>query len=224
MNQSQTNGFVKGSRRHVLIAFALLGLCGGLQAAEPATYESEAWLRAQFDAEGKLQTLEPQDESSQPAAVWSAIRERLAPAKITPPQVDGRPAVFRTGLRVALEVNRTGGDGAQVRIRGLQPTVLPLELSWVGYPEDLKRTPGWDGAVTIRCGVNPTGECGQVDVDLLPGMPDSVRKWARQSAAAWRFEVQQLNGQPVPGEYKLKVNLHTKDELPKRFIGKDQRL
>lgn len=224
MKQDRSIDFVKGSRRHVLIAGALLGMSAGLQAAEPETYESEAWLRAQFDAEGKLQMLEPQDEASQPAAVWSAIRERLAPAKITPPQVDGRPAVFRTGLRVALEVNRAGGAGAQVRIRGLQPTVLPLELNWLASPEDISRTPGWDGAVTIRCGVNPTGECGQVDVDLLPGMPDSLRKWARQSATSWRFEVQQLNGQPVPGEYQIKVNMYTRDALPKRFIGKDQRL
>ena len=39
-----------------------------------------------------------------------------------------------------------------------------------------------------------------------------------------RFEVQQLNGQPVPGEYQIKVNMYTRDALPKRFIGKDQRL
>ncbi|HLO94777.1 MAG TPA: energy transducer TonB [Burkholderiaceae bacterium] len=216
---------VGGPGRLALIAGALLGFCAALQ-AQPSTYEAEVWLRAQFDTQGRLQSLEPQDEATQPAAVWSAIQARLAPARITPPQVEGQPAALRTGLRVSLEVLRASTEQAQsqVRIRSLQPSVLPLEMSWLGYPDDVRRTPGWDGAVTIRCKVNIGGQCGSVEVEALPGMPDSVRRWARQSAQAWRFEAQQLNGQPVAGDYSVKVNLHTKDELPKRFIGKDQRL
>jgi hypothetical protein len=61
------------------------------------------------------------------------------------------------------------------------------------------------------------GRCRQIEVTALPGMPDSVRRFMRASLEGWVFEPQQLDGQPIEGEYTLRVQLNTLDDAPEDF-------
>ena len=48
-------------------------------------------------------------------------------------------------------------------------------------------------------------------------MPESVRKYAKASLEHWEFEPQRLDGQPIEGEYEVRIRLETVDGKPQDF-------
>ena len=73
------------------------------------------------------------------------------------------------------------------------------------------------GAVRATCTVGTEGRCTTIDVKALPGIPESVRRFAKASLEGWIFEPQQVNGKPIDGEYTLRLHLNTLDDLPQDF-------
>ncbi len=44
-------------------------------------------------------------------------------------------------------------------------------------------------------------------------MPKSVRRWARTTTEAWRFEPQTLNGKPIEGSHEITLLVTTAADL-----------
>ena len=84
-------------------------------------------------------------------------------------------------------------------------------------PYDVAQTAGWQGEVQALCTVGSKGRCTTIDVKALPGIPESVRRFARASLEGWTFEPQQVNGKPIDGEYTLRLQLNTLDDAPEDF-------
>ena len=200
--------------------------------AEPDTFSSKGrllvqveapsriWLDARFDKDGHVQALAPVNAAQQPASLWALLRQRLQGARIEPPQKDGQAADFHTGLWIQLEPQAAGDVAAEPRIQTLAPAPLPVKLAWLRAPREIETLPGWEGAVTVRCQVSVQGECQDIEVEALPGVPESVRRWARLSAKDWRFQPQALNDQAVEGLFVQSVRLRTRDDLPPESFGK----
>lgn len=85
------------------------------------------------------------------------------------------------------------------------------------YPRELLRTPGWEGGVQATCHVSPEGLCHKIDVQMLPGMPESVRRFAKASFEGWVFDAQRANDRPVEGQVSMRFSLHTRELFAKNF-------
>lgn len=200
------------------------GLClSGAMAMFPGAacagsdYALTVALDATFDPEGRLIQLQPHEEAEQPAAFWAVLRERLAAMKIAPLlDAAGQTVGFRTGLYVQVQVKSSDGGG-EVAIAGVSPGPLVLTRAFAGYPKDIAAATGWSGDVTARCTVGPQGQCGDVRVEVLPGMPDSVVRWARASLGLWRFRLPEVNGVAVSAPVTQNFHLQTSEDLPVDF-------
>ena len=53
----------------------------------------------------------------------------------------------------------------------------------------------------------PEGLCHKIDVKMLPGMPESVRRFAKASFEGWVFEAQRVNNRPVEGQVSMRFAL-----------------
>lgn len=97
---------------------------------------------------------------------------------------------------------------------GVDMAPLPTSQSFVAFPEEIARSAGFEGAMTVVCHVNVEGRCGSTDIRDAGALPQSARRWADASFERWRFEPQELGGRPVAGEYSIRVTMET--EWPPR--------
>lgn len=201
-------------------------LTATLQAQPPSSpYTVDLWATLLFDESGQARSVSIRDASDYPPALLEAVQSRLAQARIPPVQAldgSGRAATFQSGVRVRLAItpgsgHSAEGDTGQVRIAGVRVEPMPSQRYAASYPQDIARSAGWQGRVTARCPLGTDGRCGPVQIEALPGMPESVRRWARASLEAWTFEPQRIDGQPVPGEVQVSFALETLDSQPQDF-------
>lgn len=194
-------------------------LCAGLLAAPAQAaderYEVVVAFDASFGTDGRVVELRPYNEGQQSAALWAQLKARLAAMQVPPVQDDaGQPATFRTGLYLTLEISKGDGSKGQVRITGLQPKPLVLSEEYFGLPKDISRSSDWAGDVEAECIVGIDGRCGEVKVKALPGIPESVLKWARATLELWRFQPPEINGKPIASPVKQSFSVNVKDIGP----------
>ncbi len=169
-----------------------------------------------FGVDGNASDFQVLDEEKLPAQFVQGIKSRFAKAHI-PPQTDaGLPATFKTGVRLEILVSPNEGGG-MVKIKSLHVEPLPIQRYFASYPDDIGRVNGWEGQVSAICVVGIAGLCTAIQVKAFPGMPDSVRRFAKASLEKWIFEPQELNGRPVEGQYTLNLSLKTREDLPVDF-------
>jgi hypothetical protein len=186
-------------------------------------YNVTVWALVVFGSDGKASDVDVAEASGYPQPFVARVRERLANARIQPPLDQGRPATFKTGVRVEFEIT-PGQTGGSARILGLHISPLPTKTYFASYPDDVAQTGGWTGAVQATCKVALDGRCSSIETVALPGIPESVRRFARASLEGWSFMPQEVNGQPVEGEYKFLLQLSTLDSAPEDFrVPKFQR-
>ncbi len=208
----------------VVIAAALVGALAAPQAQAPATaqtdgkpYRLQLQARVVFGTDGRAKSVDVLDADAQPAAFIADVRERLARASIQPPTEAGQPAQLGTGVSLVLDVT-PGPQGGQVRIADLVMHPLLLTMRLVAMPDDAFISGETERDVQLQCDVDVQGRCAQANVQTVPGMPESVRRWARLTTEEWRFEPQTLNGQPIPGRYQTRLKvLKGPDTQPENF-------
>lgn len=202
-------------------AAALLALAAaGPSWASGDSYGVTVAFDASFDTTGKLVVLQPQDEDEHPAAFWNSLKTRLASMKLSPVKTgDGQPASLRTGLYVSMEITKSNGEG-QVRITNLVPKPLILVKDYYGLPRDVAATAGWSGEVEAECVVGTDGRCGDVKVNALPGIPQSVLRWAGATLALWRFQPPEINGKAIAVPVHQSFTLNIADDMPVDFRDK----
>jgi hypothetical protein len=182
-------------------------------AADAAPYTVSVTASVLFAPDGTASEITVIDEARHPAAFVSNVKARLQRARIPPQQADGAPASFRTGVLMDFVVT-PGEGGGKVAMSSLVMSPLPTKQYFAAYPKDISQTGGWQGSVQASCVVGVQGRCTSITVQALPGMPESVRRYARASLEGWLFQPQQLNGKPVEGEYRISMNFETLDNKP----------
>jgi len=199
--------------------FAALCLVALQAVAAEATapYPVSVWTRVLFGVDGKPAEYTVVDEDKYPAKFVENVKSRVAQAKIQPPMVDGKPVTMRSGVEMRFTVTPNADGGGSVRVDGLSVGPIPLNKSLANYPADIAANGGWEGQVLGICTVGVNGRCKSVDVVAQPGMPDSVRRYAKASLDGWVFEPQQVDGKPVESEYRLLMYLNTLDSAPEDF-------
>lgn len=212
--------FPSGSTISRFFRYASLLLAVSASAAHAETpaqpYTVEVWARVLFDTQGKVAEYALVDEAKYPAQFAENVKERVAKAKIDPPQENGQAVTLRTGVRLDFRVTPKA-EGGSVKIVGLSMGPMPTHRYFASYPKDVGKTEGWEGEVQALCTVGIEGTCTAVAVTALPGMPESVRRFAKVSLEGWTFEPQRVNDKPIEGEYKFRVRLHTLDGRPEDF-------
>jgi hypothetical protein len=196
------------------IAAACLPVAAGSRAKAP--YSVDVWSSVLFAEDGRAGDIRIADESQLPPAFAAQVRTRLQNARIEPRIVDGKPATFRTGVRMTFAVTPSKGTGT-VRVAGLEMAPLPIARSFVKFPVEIANSAGWQGEVTAICLVDIQGRCASTDVRAPAGVPESARRWAAASFERWRFEPQQVGGVPIAGEFALRVTIESEEGRSEDF-------
>ena len=110
-----------------------------------------------------------------------------------------------------------GRGSGTVKLDALAMEPLPIKRYMASLPADVALTDGWDGRVDAFCLVGVDGSCKTITVSALPGMPESVRRFARVSMEQWRFEAQQVNGKAIETEVGVRFNLRAPVGAPEDF-------
>lgn len=203
-------------RRLTLALLASLALPA--LAADPLEpYAVSVWSRVLFGTDGKAAEVAVYEEDKYPAQFVQNVKARVAQAQVQPPVVDGQPVTLRSGVEMRFTVTPKPDGGGTVRVDGLSVAPLPLRQSLAAYPADIAANGGWQGEVLGICTVGADGRCKKVDVVAPAGMPESVRRYAKASLDAWRFEPQLVDGKPIESEYRLLMVLNTLDTAPEDF-------
>lgn len=208
----------KIARRRPLALLALagalqLGAAGGAKAHQ-VKEDMNVWFDVLFDENGQAKEVAPIDEASQSPGFWKQMTARLQKARIPPHQVDGRPATFRTGVRLYLAVDK---EKSTVGIRSMAMMPVPIKLYYAAYPDDAAALAGWEGEIRMVCRVGVDGTCVESNVEMPAGMPQSLKRYGRTSMAQWRFKPQEVDGKPVEGEYIAPLRFRTDDDMPVDF-------
>ena len=182
-----------------------------------APYPVSVWTRVLFGVDGKPAEYAVVDEEKYPAKFVENVKVRVAQAKIQPPLVEGKPATLRSGVEMRFTVTPNAEGGGAVRVDGLSVGPIPIQKSLAAYPADIAANGGWEGQVLGICTVGVQGRCKTVEVVAQPGMPESVRRYAKASLDGWVFEPQLVDGKPVESEYRLLMYLNTLDTTPEDF-------
>jgi hypothetical protein len=204
-------------------AAALLAVASAAMAqgsAEP--YSVTVWSRVLFGPDGKVAEAALVDEAKLPAAFAENALARVKRASIQPQQVDGKPVTFRSGVELRFRITPQAQGGGTVRVEGVHVGPLPVKRYYASYPKDVGRTAGWEGEAAATCSVAVDGRCASIEVNALPGMPESVRRFMRASLEGWEFEPQQVDGQPVEGQHRLAIRFRTLDDLPIEDFREDK--
>lgn len=199
------------------MAALALTVLSTLASAAPEPYPVSVWARVLFGPDGKPVEYALVDEDKYPAKFAENVKSRVARATIQAPVVDGKPVTLKSGVEMRFTVTPTADGGGTVRVDGLSMGPMPVQRFYANYPSDIAQTGGWEGEVTGVCKVAQDGRCSSVDVVALPGMPESVRRYARASLERWQFEPQQVDGKPVEGEFTLKMKLSTVESTMEDF-------
>jgi len=200
----------------LLVTSASSATAPALAQADSQPYSVEVWATVLFGTDGKPLEHALVDESKYPPKFAENVRARVAKAKIQPPEQEGKPTTLRTGVRLDFVVTPTS-EGGQVRIAGLSMGALPLKRYYASYPKDIAQTGGWEGEVEGVCTIGIDGKCRLIDIKSLPGMPESVRRYAKASLEGWVFAPQEVGGKPIEGEFTLRLKLNTLDSAPEDF-------
>lgn len=180
-------------------------------------YPVSVWTRVLFGVDGKPQEYAVVEEDKYPAKFIENVKRRVSQATIRPPVVDGKPVTLRSGVEMRFTVTPQADGGGSVRVDGLSVGPMPVRKSLASYPADIAANGGWEGQVMGICTVGSNGRCKTIEVVAPPGMPESVRRYAKASLDGWVFEPQQVDGKPIESEYRLVMQLNTLDTAPEDF-------
>lgn len=181
-----------------------------------APYQVAVWARVLFGADGRASSVEFIDTPGLTAKFLQGARERIEKARIEPRQLQGSAVSFGTGVRMDFEV-KPSPQGGTARLLGLAMLPLPIKRAYADRPPDVAQAEGWKGVLIGSCTVGQDGRCQRVSVRSSVVMPESARRFVRESLELWWFEPQQLAGQPVEAEFESEFVLQAEQAAPEDF-------
>jgi len=187
-----------------------------------APYEVALEARGGNSPTGHLAAWALVEAGSYPPAFLGHMEAQLRQQPIEPKLADGVPATFDTTIYVGVTITPKSG-GADARIDDIIHGPGILRRTTTRFPRDLLQVEGWKGRVIVQCTVSVEGRCGPVEIVREdPGMPESGRRFARESIALWTFEPQRVGGKPVTGDVRIPFVIESKSHssLPPKKFGK----
>ena len=200
----------------LLLVLAVFAAVPSLSLAAGEPYTVSVWARMLFGPDGKPLEYALVDEDKYPAAFAENVKRRLARASIQAPEVQGRPVTLRSGVEMRFTVTPSESGGT-VKVDGITMGALPTRRHYADYPKDLAQTAGWEGDAVGSCTVTVAGRCKDISTPAVPVMPESVRRFVRNSLERWEFEPQQVDGVPIESTHEFRVRLNTIDTAIEDF-------
>lgn len=189
----------------VLSLFLLLPAAAADKPAAP--YTIAVWSDVSFNSEGGVSESRILKEADYPVKFVDAVKAKIAAMRITPPEQDGKPGELRSGLRVSYLITPSA-TGASVSLQETLLAPLPVREIYAAYPKSLNREDSWQGRIDIRCEIDITGQCLSPVMTTDNGsLPEDARRFAKDSITKWKFAPQTLNGQAIPGEFRMSLDI-----------------
>ena len=189
----------------VLSLFLLLPAAAADKPAAP--YTIAVWSDVSFNSEGGVSESRILKEADYPMKFVDAVKAKIAAMRITPPEQDGKPGELRSGLRVSYLITPSA-TGASVSLQETLLAPLPVREIYAAYPKSLNREDSWQGRIDIRCEIDITGQCLSPVMTTDNGsLPEDARRFAKDSITKWKFAPQTLNGQAIPGEFRMSLDI-----------------
>lgn len=188
-----------------LILFALLPATAADKPAAP--YTIAVWSDVSFNAEGGVAESRIIKEADYPAKFADAVKAKVAAMRITPPVQDGKPGLLQSGVRVTYLITPSA-TGASVSLQETLLAPLPLREIYAAFPKSLNREDSWKGRIDVRCEIDVAGQCLNPVMSTDNGsLPEEARRFAKDSITKWKFVPQTVNGKPVPGEFRMSLDI-----------------
>jgi|LauGreDrversion4_2_1035121.scaffolds.fasta_scaffold06142_7 hypothetical protein len=189
----------------VLSLFLLLPATAADKPAAP--YTIAVWSDVSFNSEGGVSESRIVKEADYPVKFVDAVKAKTAAMRITPPAQDGKPGELRSGVRVSYLITPSA-SGASVSLQETLLAPLPLREVYVAFPKSLNREDSWKGRIDIRCGIDSQGQCQNPVMTTDNGsLPEDARRFAKDSISKWKFAPQTVNGQAIPGEFRMSIDI-----------------
>jgi TonB family protein len=179
-------------RSRSLAALLLLAVCAGpATAGEPSRTEPlRGW--AEIDSEGRLVAIEW--HPSVPAALHTVALDGLRKLSFSPALHEGQPQASRSWLTGDIELH-ADGDDYEVLLREIAAGPRFIKLEPPRYPVTALRRRA-AAAVIAEFVVGVDGHARDVRARTLDG-DQAFADAVRDALAKWRFEPEQVDGQPV---------------------------
>ncbi len=195
----------------ILRAFLALVLFTALSTSavdKPAApYTIAVWSDVSFNSEGGVSESRILKEADYPVKFVDAVKAKIAAMRITPPEQDGKPGELRSGVRVSYLITPSA-SGASVSLQETLLAPLPLREVYVAFPKSLNREDSWKGRIDIRCAIDSDGQCQNPVMTSDNGsLPEDARRFAKDSISKWKFAPQTVNGQAIPGEFRMSMEI-----------------
>jgi hypothetical protein len=189
----------------VLFLFLLLPAAAADKPAAP--YTIAVWSDVSFNSEGGVSESLILKEADYPVKFVDAVKAKIAAMRITPPEQDGKPGELRSGVRVSYLITPSA-SGASVSLQETLLAPLPVREIYAAYPKSLNREDSWQGRIDIRCEIDTAGQCLNPVMTTDNGsLPEDARRFAKDSITKWKFAPQTVNGQAIPGEFRISLDI-----------------
>lgn len=191
-----------------LLVLALTAVLPATAADKPAApYTIAVWSDVSFNAEGGVAESRIIKEGDYPAKFVDAVKAKIAAMRITPPEKDGKPGQLRSGVRVTYLITPSA-SGASVSLQETLLAPLPVREIYAAFPKSLNREDSWKGRIDIRCEIDIAGQCLNPVMTTDNGsLPEEARRFAKDSITKWKFSPQSVNGQAIPGEFRMSIDI-----------------
>lgn len=199
----------------VLFLFLLLPAAAADKPAAP--YTIAVWSDVSFNSEGGVSESRILKEADYPVKFVDAVKAKIAAMRITPPEQDGKPGELRSGVRVSYLITPSA-SGASVSLQETLLAPLPVREIYAAYPKSLNREDSWQGRIDIRCEIDTAGQCLNPVMTTDNGsLPEDARRFAKDSITKWKFAPQTVNGQAIPGEFHISLDIVPNPRLIEDF-------
>lgn len=157
----------------------------------------------EMSAQGRVTAFEPDPAGKLPPVLQPTVENQLKASVFRPASRDGRPAPSRSWLTARVVIRHLQGDDYHVGLDELRLGPKPL----------LRETPhlridGRDSlALAVAFTVTPEGVPIDVEAQDVLGATRANRGVARLAIARWRFEPEQVAGEPIASAVRLPIVL-----------------
>ncbi|KFN45449.1 hypothetical protein N790_02240 [Arenimonas malthae CC-JY-1] len=170
----------------------------------------------EISAQGRMTAFEFDPAAKVPPVLQPTLTEQLQSAAFVPATRDGKPAPSRSWLTARVVIRHLQGDDYHVGLEGTQLGPKPL----------LRETPrlalgtGDPIALVVAFTVTPEGVPANVEAQGVRHATRAHLGVARLAIARWRFEPEQVGGEPVASLVRLPIVLaKTTFDAPMPAVG-----
>lgn len=168
--------------------------------ASDAEWSGHKWATVDVDDSGRIVAIEL--DSSLSPAFAAALRHEIATWAFEPARIDGAAVASRTHLGLHLQARERADGRAGVELVSVGNGPRLVDKKRMRYPSEALRR-SIHGTVILTLTVAPDGSVAEIVAD--DEAHPVLRRAALRSGRDWRFEPEQVAGQPVATRIRAPV-------------------